>query len=91
MRRVHPVFHVSLLRPFHTGGDGRHMPVPLELDEGEEFEVDHLLRHCRSRAGTYEYLVHWKEYDPSFDLWLPEPELSSALALLAVYKAAHLL
>ena len=89
LRRVHPVFHVSLLRPFHTGGDGRPMPIPLELDEGEEFEVDRLLRHRRSRAGTYEYLVRWKGYDPSFDLWLPEPELSSAPDLLAAYKAAH--
>ena len=89
LRRVHPVFHVSLLRPFHTGGDGHPMPVPLELDEGEEFEVDCLLRHCCSCTGTYEYLVRWKGYDPSFDLWLPEPELSSARDLLAVYKAAH--
>ena len=89
LRRVHPVFHVSLLRPFHTGGDGRPMPIPLELDEGEEFEVDRLLRHRRSCTGTYEYLVRWKGYDSSFDLWLPEPELSSAPDLLAVYKAAH--
>ena len=57
--------------------------------EGEEFEVDCLLRHRHSHAGTYEYLVHWKGYDPSFDLWLPETELSSAPDLLAVYKAAN--
>ena len=86
LRRVHPVFHASLLRPFHTGGDGHPMPVPLELDEGEEFEVDRLLRHRYSRTGTYEYLVRRKGYDPSFDLWLPELKLSSAPALLAVYK-----
>ena len=49
LRRVHPVFHVSLLRPFHTGGDGRPMPIPLELDEGEEFEVDHLLYKAAHR------------------------------------------
>ena len=72
---VHPVFRVSLLRPFYTGGDGCPMPIPLELDEGEEFEVDCLLRHRHSCIGTYEDLVHWKGYDPSFYLWLPEPEL----------------
>ena len=63
--------------------------VPLELHEGEEFKVDRLLRHRHSCTGTYEYLVHWKGYDPSFDLWLPEPELSSTPDLLAAYKAAH--
>ena len=39
LHQVHPVFHGSLLRPFHTGGNGHPMPIPLELDEGEVFEV----------------------------------------------------
>ena len=89
LRWVHLGFRVFLLHPFHNSGNGHPIPVPHELDEGEEFKVDCFLRHQFSHTGTYEYLVRWKGYDPSFDLWLLEPELSSALDLIAVYKAAH--
>ena len=31
--RVHPVFHVSLLRRFVAGGDGVEPPEPIEVED----------------------------------------------------------
>ena len=31
--RVHPVFHVSLLRRFVAGGDGIEPPEPIEVED----------------------------------------------------------
>jgi predicted RNA-binding protein with PUA domain len=33
-----------------------------------------------------EYLIRWKNYDPSDDTWEPEPNLSGAQELLKAYK-----
>ena len=33
LTRVHPVFHVSLLRRFVAGGDGVEPPEPIEVED----------------------------------------------------------
>ena len=43
--KVHDVFHVSLLKPYHEGGgDGVAVPAPVEIDGQEEWEVERILR-----------------------------------------------
>ena len=47
--RIHNVFHVSLLEPYHPSTiPGRHSPSPppIELSTGEEYEVDKILDSC---------------------------------------------
>ncbi len=52
LARLHPVFHVSLLKPF--SGDAA--PAPREpvftVGDDEEFEVERILNHRSSRRGT---------------------------------------
>ncbi|KAJ9523830.1 hypothetical protein QJQ45_020031, partial [Haematococcus lacustris] len=49
MARMHPVFHVSLLRPYTS--EHPHLPPPVEwLDEAPLYEVEKLLAHRGVRA-----------------------------------------
>ena len=41
--KVHPVFHISLLRPYLEGGDGRGAPDEIDESGDSEFEVDRIL------------------------------------------------
>jgi hypothetical protein len=73
---IHPVFHVSLLKPYQQCGRVNPPPAP-ELIEGElEYEVESILAHRdvrvrrkRNRARTpvlqRQYLIKWKGYDES--------------------------
>ncbi|KAJ9507470.1 hypothetical protein QJQ45_006509 [Haematococcus lacustris] len=51
MARMHPVFHVSLLRPYTS--EHPHLPPPVEwLDEAPLYEVEKLLAHRGVRADV---------------------------------------
>lgn len=72
--RCHPVFHVSLLKPYHQ--DGRHQPAPppFEFDEEEGlwYEIDGCLEHRtvrRGRKSQLQYLVSFKGHDASHNQW----------------------
>jgi hypothetical protein len=65
--RIHPVFHVSLLEPYRANtipGRVQPPPPPIEVEEGEEFEVEEIL-DSRIRNGKLHYLVDWVGYGPS--------------------------
>ncbi|KAJ9519337.1 hypothetical protein QJQ45_023134 [Haematococcus lacustris] len=50
MARMHPVFHVALLRPYTS--EHPHLPPPVDwLDEAPLYEVEKLLAHRGVRAG----------------------------------------
>ena len=84
---VHNVFHISLLRPYHTGGNGVSPPEPIVVDGTAEFEVERILAHRDHRGCAREYLVRWAGHDSSEDLWLMESDLQNAPAVLHCYKA----
>ena len=84
--KVHPVFHVSLLRRYIAGGDGKPVPEPVEVDEEPEYEVERLVAY-RRRAIGLQYLVRWSGYDPSEDTWLDGDDLCNAPEILSAYKA----
>ncbi|KAJ9529306.1 hypothetical protein QJQ45_007987 [Haematococcus lacustris] len=92
MSRLHPVFHVSLLKKY-SGSDVGIMPPPVEwMDETPVYYVERLLDHRYVRAGKAgEFLVQWEGYDASFNTWEPRANLTGCDKLLAEYNAIHCL
>ncbi len=90
--RIHPVFHVSLLRAFDGSGVGRFPSSdPIILGDAGEFEVDRIVRHRergRGRGRVSEFLVLWKGFDLSSATWEPEGNLTNAPERLAEYWAS---
>ena len=77
-QQVHPVFHVSLLRPYPVDAGRRRpeKPMPLLLDEdGDWYEIDAVLDTRLSR-GRRQYLVKWKGQDESCNEWGPEADVA---------------
>ncbi|KAJ9523469.1 hypothetical protein QJQ45_007166 [Haematococcus lacustris] len=90
MSRLHPVFHVSLLKKY-TGSQGFHPPPVMEwLEDAPHYEVHSLLSHRQVRfKKRMEYLVKWTGYDDTYNTWEPEAMLAGAPQILSKYKAVH--
>ncbi|KAJ9520648.1 hypothetical protein QJQ45_007529 [Haematococcus lacustris] len=90
MSRIHPVFHVSLLRPYE-GNFGRLPPTELGwLDDSPQYEAERIVNHRHVRAGkAKEYLVKWKGYEDSDNTWEPASNLANAPDCVNLYKAQH--
>jgi hypothetical protein len=74
--KIHPVFHVSLLRPaniysgLHPVAMVEDRPPPDIIQGEEEYEVEAILDH---RGGKHirQYLIKWKGYPSSDATWEP--------------------
>ncbi|KAJ9522825.1 hypothetical protein QJQ45_023610 [Haematococcus lacustris] len=76
MSRVHPVFHVSLLKPYK--GDVPHLPL------------SGWMTGRRVRNGkAWAYLLKWKGYGVEHNTWEPRKNLTGCAELLQVYNVAH--
>ena len=81
--KIHPVFHVSTLRPYTDPASVEHQPPPslppdpISINDHEEFEVECILDH-RTHRHQSEYLVKWLGY-PDYDAsWEPAAHLEHA-------------
>lgn len=83
--RVHPVFHVSYLRP-HVGPVPPQPPAPLPLDDAAagEYEVEDILDSRLGRTGP-EYLVKWVGYPIFESTWEPVQHLANAQDILSSF------
>jgi hypothetical protein len=85
--KVHDVFHVSLLKPFHSSLRMQ-PPMPVEVADGFEWEVEAILLHrqkqCGKRSKT-EYFVKWARFGPEHSTWEPEGNLTNCSKLLSLY------
>jgi hypothetical protein len=79
--KVHPVFHISLLRRFVpdiiTGRQAPPPPKPVVVQGQEEYEVEEIL-NSRRRWNRLEYLVKWKGYSQENNTWEPAGNVSGA-------------
>jgi hypothetical protein len=87
MNRIHPVFHVSLLKP--AVEDDIHpipaQPDPILNDEGEEeYYVEEIVGHRVRKYGKgpprLELCVRWRGYGPDDDQFLPLAEVEDTEA-----------
>jgi hypothetical protein len=89
--RIHDVFHVSLLEPYHGNViPGRTQePAPaVTIDGHEEFEVKEILDSRFIRNRLY-YLVDWENYDPSERTWEPAANITHALDALRKFHKQY--
>ncbi|KAL3700980.1 hypothetical protein R1sor_019002 [Riccia sorocarpa] len=91
--RIHPVFHVSLLRRYVSRppelGAANDARLPPGLIEGEEeFEVERILqkRTRGLRGQRVEYLVQWKGYPLYEATWEPVANLSNSPLLIQAFE-----
>ncbi|CAI5977194.1 unnamed protein product [Closterium sp. NIES-64] len=90
--RMHPSFHVSLLRPYtdpnatFSGRDRTPLPVAVDTDE-PDYQIQRILKHCRRLQGVsfIDFLVHWRGYDAADDSWVPSSSPSPDNACLQAY------
>lgn len=85
--KAYPVFHVSLLRPYHPNDNKRFpsrkhdRPPPLPIFEDEESDVYNVSAIVDSRYSKktrkHTYRVRWEGYPPSEDTWEPESSLTA--------------
>ena len=87
--RIHPVFHVSLLKPYRADSFQRPTQIwdPIEGPDGPEYEVEALLA-CRGPPDSREYLVHWKGKTAEEATWEPRDNLAHCGHLLRQFHAS---
>lgn len=86
--KIHPVFHVSLLKPYtERAGPGEEevRPTAELIDGEEEWEVEGIIgeRHVH---GRHEFLVKWKGYPSYENSWEPISNLKNANEAVAEYR-----
>ena len=80
--KIHPVFHVSLLRKYQQNPEEfseRHQPPPppVVIGDQQEYEVERILDK-RTRRRRIEYLVKWAGYELHDATWEPIDNLENA-------------
>lgn len=87
MRRIHPVFHVSLLEPAPKNAEIA-TNVEIEDETENEYEVEEIL-NCDRISGRPHYLVKWRGYDTSENTWEPIENLMGCHQLVQQFHQRH--
>lgn len=92
--RIHPVFHVNLLRPAENNPlpeQRQPPPPPVEVDGAEEFEVGEILNSRWERRGRggpkLRYTVRWVGFDEPTEE--PAEYLANAQQIVANYHRRY--
>jgi hypothetical protein len=93
MKLLHPVFHVSLLEPYHENtipSCVQPPPLPVEINSETKYEVGAIL-DSRFQQGQLQYLVEWIGYKNTAEAstWEPATHVANSPALVAQFHARH--
>ena len=90
--RLHPVFHISKLRPaiidetLHPDPvDDSLRPPPEIIDDEEEYDVEKILAHT-GKGRRRRFLIKWKGYPPEEATWEPRTNLKRARDTVILYE-----
>ena len=87
--RIHPVFHISLLKKYTTSDEFLRpilpLPVIIQNSDEVEYEVEIILDKKLLRKKPY-YLVKWKGYPLHDATWEPVTNLSNAIDLVNTFE-----
>ena len=89
--KIHPVFHISLLRPYRANTiPGRHQPPPppIEIDGYNEWIVKEIL-DSRIRYRKLEYFIDWEGYLPSERTWQSVSDVKHAQEAIAEFHSKY--
>src|SRR5581483_4313191 len=84
--RIHPVFHVSLLKKYEEPLVTIIPPPTIVIDNEEEYEVEEILDRKEVRGHAH-YLVKWKGYSLHDATWEPKENLANAPDILRTYES----
>jgi hypothetical protein len=78
-KKVHPVFHASLLSPYKVTeehGENFSEPPPDLVEGEEEYKVEQVLDSRRhGRGKKLQYLLKWRGYSQAHDSWEPAEQV----------------
>ena len=88
--KIHDVFHVDLLTPYHETelhGPNFTRPPPDLIDREEEYKVEEILQSQKwGRGCKIQYLVKWKGYPESDNQWVDWDDLHADEVIAADFK-----
>ena len=84
--RLHPVFHVALLK-LATGVSLKSPPTPILLDGELEYEVEEIISHRFVGHNKLEYLVKWLGWGLEHNTWEPKANCANCPEKVSDYWA----
>jgi hypothetical protein len=90
--KVHPTFHVSLLKPYHEDKvrpERKQVlrPPPELVGDHLEFEVEGILKCRNTKKKGKEYLVKWRGYHEKEATWVEAKYMANAKEMVERYES----
>lgn len=88
--KVHPTFHVSLLKPYHEDTlrpECKQVlrPTPELVGDHLEYEVEGILKCKNTKKKGKEYLVKWRGYHEKEAIWVEAKHMTNAKVNINLY------
>ena len=90
--KVHPTFHVSLLKPYHEDKvrpERKQVlrPPPELVGDHLEFEIEGILKCRNTKKKGKEYLVKWRGYHEKEATWVEAKYMANAKEMVERYES----